>query len=50
MGSIQSIKGAEIGTAFDNTRHYGTLVHDAIAAEEGALRAGPTGPAGWKAA
>lgn len=38
MGSIQSIKGAEIGTAFENTRHYGTSVHDAITAEQGALR------------
>ncbi len=37
MGSIPSIKGAEIGTAFENTRHYGTQVHDAIIASEGTL-------------
>ncbi len=30
MGSIQSIKGAEIGPAFTNTTHPGTQVHDAI--------------------
>jgi chorismate synthase len=30
MGSIQSIKGAEIGPAFDNTTRPGTQVHDAI--------------------
>jgi chorismate synthase len=28
--SIQSIKGAEVGTAFDNTRKRGTQVHDEI--------------------
>ncbi len=38
MGSIPSIKGAEIGAAFENTRRPGTQVHDAIAVEDGLLR------------
>jgi chorismate synthase len=38
MGSIPSIKGAEIGPAFENTRHYGTQVHDAIEIQESELR------------
>ena len=37
MGSIPSIKGAEIGPAFENTRHYGTQVHDAIELQDGRL-------------
>lgn len=28
VGSVQSMKGAEIGTAFENTRKTGTQVHD----------------------
>lgn len=28
VGSIQAIKGVEIGTAFDNSRKYGSQVHD----------------------
>lgn len=38
LGSIPSIKGAEIGTAFENTRRPGTQVHDAITVENGLLR------------
>ncbi len=38
LGSIQAIKGAEIGPAFANTRLPGTRVHDAIVGEDGALR------------
>lgn len=38
MGSIPSIKGAEVGTAFENTRLPGTQVHDAITLEDGFLR------------
>ena len=37
MGSIPSIKGAEVGPAFENTRHYGTQVHDAIELRDGRL-------------
>jgi chorismate synthase len=37
--SVQSIKGVEIGPAFDNTRKRGTQVHDAILrAADGSLR------------
>ncbi|MBN1967279.1 MAG: chorismate synthase, partial [Anaerolineae bacterium] len=32
--SVPSIKGAEIGPAFDNTRRRGTQVHDAIALDD----------------
>ncbi len=38
MGSIPSIKGAEIGAAFQNTTRPGTAVHDEIAARDGLLR------------
>jgi len=38
MGSIPSIKGAEIGMAFENTRRPGTQVHDAITVEDSLLR------------
>jgi chorismate synthase len=38
MGSIQSIKGAEIGTAFANTARPGTQVHDQIELRSGMLR------------
>jgi chorismate synthase len=38
LGSIQAIKGAEIGPAFANTRLPGTRVHDAILKEDRALR------------
>jgi chorismate synthase len=38
MGSIPSIKGAEVGPAFENTRHYGTQVHDAIELRDGQLQ------------
>ncbi len=38
MGSIQSIKGAEIGPAFANTTRPGTQVHDAIELQDGILR------------
>ncbi len=31
--SIQAIKGVEFGSAFDNTRHPGTQVHDSIQVE-----------------
>lgn len=38
LGSIPSIKGAEIGHAFANTTLPGTQVHDEIVAEDGLLR------------
>ncbi len=38
MGSIQSIKGAEIGPAFANTARPGTQVHDAITAGDGQIQ------------
>jgi len=38
LGSIQAIKGAEIGPAFANTRLPGTRVHDEILQEDRALR------------
>ena len=38
MGSIQSIKGAEIGSAFANTARPGTQVHDQIMLEGDQLR------------
>jgi chorismate synthase len=37
MGSIQAIKGAEIGPAFANARRQGTEVHDTIRLEDGQL-------------
>jgi chorismate synthase len=37
MGSIQAIKGAEIGPAFANARRQGTQVHDTIRLEDGQL-------------
>ncbi len=36
--SVQSIKGVEIGPAFENARKRGTQVHDGIYLEAGALR------------
>jgi chorismate synthase len=36
--SVQSIKGAEIGPAFENARKRGTQVHDGIYLEDGSLR------------
>jgi len=38
LGSIPSVKGAEIGYAFANTALPGTQVHDEIAAKDGLLR------------
>lgn len=38
MGSIQSIKGAEIGPAFANTARPGTQVHDEIGLKENQIR------------
>ncbi len=38
MGSIPSIKGAEIGPAFENAARPGTQVHDAIELRDGVLR------------
>ncbi len=38
MGSIPSIKGAEIGPAFENTQRPGTQVHDEITLQGGVLR------------
>jgi chorismate synthase len=39
LGSIQAVKGAEIGRAFENARARGTQVHDEIVREDdGALR------------
>jgi chorismate synthase len=35
VGSIQAVKGVEIGPAFDNTRLPGTQVHDEIVLAEG---------------
>ena len=65
-GSIQAIKGVEIGPAFANARLRGTQVHDEIAwattlacrsasafdtrAQGKACTAPPIAPAGWKAA
>jgi chorismate synthase len=37
VGSIQAIKGVEIGPAFENAGKRGTQVHDEIFVEEGAL-------------
>jgi chorismate synthase len=37
VGSIQAIKGVEIGPAFDNATRPGTEVHDEILLEEGRL-------------
>jgi chorismate synthase len=37
VGSIQAIKGVEIGPAFDNAGRRGTQVHDEIFAEAGQL-------------
>jgi chorismate synthase len=38
VGSIQAIKGVEIGTAFANARRPGTQVHDPIVLKGGRLR------------
>ena len=38
VGSIQAIKGVEIGPAFANAARYGTQVHDSILVENGQLR------------
>jgi chorismate synthase len=37
VGSIQAIKGVEIGPAFDNAARYGTNVHDEIFLEDNQL-------------
>jgi chorismate synthase len=37
LGSIQAIKGVEIGPAFENARLPGTKVHDEIVLDEGTL-------------
>jgi len=37
VGSIQAIKGVEIGQAFENAARYGTKVHDEIFEENGVL-------------
>jgi chorismate synthase len=37
VGSIQAVKGVEIGPAFDNAAKRGTQVHDEILVEEGRL-------------
>ena len=37
VGSIQAIKGVEIGPAFENAARYGTQVHDEILVQEGHL-------------
>ena len=37
VGSIQGIKGVEIGPAFENTGRYGTQVHDEILLQDGKL-------------
>ena len=37
VGSIQAIKGVEIGPAFENTGRYGTQVHDEILLQDGKL-------------
>jgi chorismate synthase len=37
VGSIQAIKGVEIGPAFENATRYGTQVHDEIFVENGRL-------------
>ena len=37
VGSIQAIKGVEIGPAFENATRYGTQVHDEIFVENGQL-------------
>jgi len=38
VGSIQAVKGVEIGPAFDNARQRGTQVHDEIFVEAGQLQ------------
>jgi chorismate synthase len=45
VGSIQAIKGVEIGPAFENATRPGTQVHDEILAEDGQLTR-PTNRAG----
>jgi chorismate synthase len=37
VGSIQAIKGVEIGPAFENAGRFGTQVHDEIFAQDGQL-------------
>ena len=43
MMSIQAIKGVEIGVGFEGARRPGSRVHDAIVADESALRSGRIG-------
>ena len=51
MGSIQAIKGVEIGPGFANARARGTQVHDQIGRTGRASSIGrATAPAAWKAA
>jgi chorismate synthase len=45
VGSIQAIKGVEIGPAFENATRYGTKVHDEISVQDGQLHR-PTNRAG----
>lgn len=45
VGSIQAIKGVEIGSAFENASRYGTQVHDEIFVQDGRLHR-PTNRAG----
>lgn len=40
VGSVQSMKGAEIGPAFENARKRGTQVHDVMSLEDGTVRRG----------
>lgn len=42
VGSIQAVKGVEIGPAFENTRLRGTQVHDEIFVDEGEDASGDT--------
>ncbi|MEJ2559151.1 MAG: chorismate synthase [Anaerolineae bacterium] len=44
VGSIQAVKGVEIGPAFENTRLRGTQVHDEIFADEGEDASGDIEP------
>ena len=51
LGSIQAIKGVEIGPAFANARLRGTQVHDEIMRDDAGICAAPAiAPAVWRAA
>ncbi len=45
VGSVQAVKGVEIGPAFENAARYGTQVHDEIFVQDGQLTR-PTNRAG----